>query len=218
MSDILDEGTGLILNEDGGVYGSTYTAVYAGASLLDESLSFIPSAGAGVELPYASAGRANDDTTLANDIQITRPGGTLQEATAPGSIATYLFPRTYDRSDVLLLSDAESLAYAQWVLYISETTEDRFETLTLLPGRDPPDLWPQALGRAIGDRIQIWRRPPGSTTITRDCFIRGMTHTFDASARTWQTDFTLQDANRYSGFLVLDSATSGLLDSQNLAY
>jgi hypothetical protein len=203
MPSILDEGTGFVLDESGG-------------NVLDESLLFSPVTLP--ELPYASVSRANDDTTLANDIQITRNGGTLQEATAAASVATYLFPRTYARSDVLLLSDTEAKAYAQWVLYISKTTEDRFETLTLLPKRDPQDLWPQVLGREIGDRIQIWRRPPGSTTITRDCFIRGMTHTFDAAAHTWQTDFTLQDANRYSGFMILDSTTSGLLDVDALAY
>ena len=104
----------------------------------------------GTQLPYQAAGRANDDTTLANDIQITRPGGTLQEAQDPASIAAYLFPRSYARSDVLLESDAEALLYAQWVLDVSLTGEDRFDTLTVTPLRDLR-LWPHVLGREIGE-------------------------------------------------------------------
>jgi hypothetical protein len=170
------------------------------------------------ELAYASVVRPDDDTMLANDIQATSVNGTLQEVTDATSIAQSLFPRTYQRTDLLLTTDAETLNWAQWVLAVSKDTEDRFDSLVLNPLRDPQDLWPQALGRDIGDRIQVWRRPPGGSVVARDEFVRGMQHDFDASAQSWQTQFTLQDATRYTGFLILDAVPQGQLDSGKLAY
>jgi Putative Ig domain len=175
---------------------------------------------AGTELTCAAIGRALDDTTLCNDAQITRVGGTLQEAENTGSQATYLFPRSYARTDVILQSDTEALAYAQWIVYLSATAEDRFDTLTIDPVADPANLFPQVLSREIGDRILVYRRPQNSgTTISKPCFIRGITHTIDVAAGTWQTVWDLQDATRYAGFLILDDATLGKLSAGNrLAY
>jgi hypothetical protein len=155
---------------------------------------------------------------LCNDAQITREGGTLQEATDAPSEATFIFPRTYAADGLLMTSDAEALTYAQFIVYASKGAETRFDTLTVNPQRDPANLWPQALGRKIGDRITVTRRPPGmASPITRDCFIRGIAHDFDFSAQTWQTTWTLQDASRYA-FLTLDNATLGKLGSNALAF
>ena len=171
---------------------------------------------AGTELAFASVGRADDDTTLANDVQATNATiGTLQEVTDNASVATFLFPRTYARTDLILTTDSDAQYWAQGILQVSKHGEDRFETLTVDPQADPVNLWPQVLGREYGDRIQVWRRPPGAGTITRDVLIRGMVHTFDASTSAWSTVWTLQDATRFTGFLILNSGT---LDSGMLAY
>ena len=55
-----------------------------------------------------------------------------------------------------------------------------------------------------------------ATPITRDCFIRGIYHTWNLDAG-WVTTWTLQAATRYS-FLTLDNATLGVLDSNALGY
>lgn len=170
------------------------------------------------ELAYRSVTRARDDTTIANDVQATRVGGTLQEAFDQASVNKYLFPRTYQRTDLILTSDATALQWAQWVLYTARNDEDRFDQLVIYPMRDPANLWPQALGRQVGDRITITRRPPGGFTVTRDCFIRGIAHAFDVSAGTWATTWTLQDASKYGAFLTLDNATLGQLDANAVAY
>ncbi len=115
--------------------------------------------GTAPELPYAMVARADDDTALANDIQAQSLGGTLQEVTDPASLTRYLFPRTYSRSDLILLSDADTAVWAQWVLFVSKTAENRFESLTVDPLAQPEDLWPQVLGRDFGDRIQVTKRP-----------------------------------------------------------
>lgn len=173
---------------------------------------------AGTEQAYYQVSRARDDTTLANDVQATRTGGTLQEVQDAASIAKYLFPRSYARSDLLLPDDTTTLNWAQWVLYVAKTDEDRFDQLVINPMRDPVNLWPQVLGREIGDRIQVWRRPPNVAPVVKDCFIRGISHAWDWSAGTWQTTWTLQDASRYGSFLTLDNATLGRLGSNALAF
>jgi hypothetical protein len=175
---------------------------------------------AGTELAYAAVGRADDDTTIGNDIQATRTnGGTLQEVTDAPSIAKYLFPRTYARSDLILQSDSDALNWAQWVLYIAKGGEDRIETLAVDPAADPYNLWPQVLGREIGDRIQVWTRPAGlASPVTKDCFIAGITHVWDSIASSWLTTWTLADASKFGSFLTLDNPVLGRLDNNALAF
>jgi hypothetical protein len=183
-------------------YTAAYSATYGGAT----------------GLPYVAVGRADDDTQLCNDAQITRDGGIMQEASDAASEAAFIFPRTYTADGLLMRTDAEALTYAQFIVYASKGGETRFDTLTINPQRAPGSLWPQVLGRKIGDRITISRQPPGmASPITRDCFIRGIAHDFDFTAHTWLTTWTLQDASRYS-FLTLDNAVTGKLDSNALAF
>lgn len=174
---------------------------------------------AGTELAYATVTRANDDTTIANDIQATITGGTLQEVKDTTSIQQYLFARSYARTDLILQSDSDASNWAQWVLYISKGGEDRFETLQVDPAADPYNLWPQVLGREIGDRIQVWHRPAGvASPITKDCFVAGITHTWDSVSSAWLTSWTLQSADKYGSFLTLDNTTLGRLDYNALAF
>ena len=171
---------------------------------------------AGTELPYAAVGRMTDDSTVANDVQATRLGGALQEATAPAG--NLRFTRSYARSDLILQTDPDALSWAQWVLGISKTAENRIESLTIDPQADPLNLWPQCLGREIGDRIQVWHRPASVAAFSRDCFITGITHAWDSGTAMWQTTWTLQDATRYGSWLTLDQPVLGQLDNNMLAW
>lgn len=173
---------------------------------------------AGTELAFAAVTRTIDDTTLANDVQATRVGGTLQEAQDAASITRYLFRRTYARTDLTMQNDSDAAVWAQWVLYISRNGTDRFETLQIDPQADPENLWPQVLGREIGDRIQIWHRPASvATPISKDCFVAGIAHTWDSVTSAWLTTWTLQDASNFgTGLFTLDDTTLGRLDSNFL--
>jgi hypothetical protein len=170
----------------------------------------------GTELYYSAVTRPATDLSLANDIQATRDGGAMQEVRDAASIARYLFARTYGRSDLILQTDAEALNWAQYVAYITAAGTPEFDAITTIPAADPDSLWPVVLGLEIGDRIQVWRRPPGmASPVTRDCLIRGITHVIEAG--TWEVTFSLQDASRYS-FLTLDDPILGRLDSNALAF
>lgn len=174
---------------------------------------------AGTELAYETVTRAYDDTTIGNDIQATRVGGTMQEAKDTASIIQYLFPRTYSRTDLLLQNDSDAAAWADWVLYVAKGGEDRFEQLQIDPQADPVNLWPQVLGREIGDRIQVWHRPAGvASPVTRDCFITGITHAWDSITSAWLTTWTLADATKYGSFLTLDNPVLGQLNNNALTW
>lgn len=166
------------------------------------------------ELPYFDLIPGNDDEGLANLVRIARAGGTQQEAEDSASQARYLI-RTYERTDLLMETDAEAGDYVDFVLYQSKDAERRFAELGIKPDRDPANLYPHAFGREIGDRIRITLRPEDGDPIVRDCFIRGIAH--EVTPSTWVTRFTLQSATKYA-FLVLDNADLGELDANALAF
>jgi hypothetical protein len=182
----------------GDVYMDEYTDVY------------------GFALPMQLLSRPDDDTTMANDIQAQIVGSSnQQEVKDAASIATYLFPRTYQRTDLILQTDAAALSWAEYVLYLAKDDEFRFDQVTIAPGVDPVNLFPQVLGRDLGDRIQIWKQPPDVAAYSKEVFIRGISH--DWTPLFWQTTWGTQNAARYS-FLTLNSPVLGVLDSNALAW
>lgn len=217
-------------NSSGWTQQSYTTTAVAGASSAVIIASMITTAGAGEihyvddvtavlpELPLAAVGRALDDTTIANDVQATRVGGTLQEVSNAASEAKYLFPRTYTRDDLILQTDTDALSWASWVLSVSLSAEDRFDSVSIDPAAQPYDLWPQVLGRDMGHRITAVKRPLNVGAVTRDGFISGITHAADFSAPSWLTTWTLQDAVKYSSFVILGDPVHGKLDANSLAF
>jgi hypothetical protein len=168
------------------------------------------------ELPYEDVTIDYDDTQLANLVRITRVGGATQTTQDVASQGQYLI-HTYDRDDLIVQTDTDAANIAGWLAYQSAQPELRFATLTINPRRDPDRLYPQVLGREVGDRIAVVLRPPGGGTVTRDVFIRGITHDVDAHSLTWRTTFALQSATKYA-FGMWDSNTLGLWDESAFAF
>ncbi len=170
--------------------------------------------GGGAELAYEAVEVAYDDAAMANRARISRLGSTEQQKDDAASQSLYLV-RTVKRTGLLMQTDGEAADYAGFLVYVASQPELRFATMTLFPREDPANLWPQVLGRVIGDRVTITRRPPGGgAAITRDAFIQGIQHDMGVE---WRTTFTLQSATQY-GFLILDNAAVGKLDTNVLAY
>lgn len=169
--------------------------------------------GGGSELPYYGLGIEYDDATLANLVNVTRVGGTVQTAQDTVSQGLYL-TRSFERSDLLLETDTAAADYAGFIAALSKDPELRFETITIRPQADEANLFPEVLGREIGDRITIKLRPPGGgAVISRDVFIRGIQHS--GSPLSWQTTWTLQSATRYDGFFIIGV---GRLDQNALGF
>ena len=180
---------------------------------------------AGTELDCAVMTRPDDDTTMANDIQATIVGSSnMQEVIDAASVSRFLFPRTYSRTDLVLQTDADALNWANYIAGLAAGDEFRFDQITITPMTDPGDLWPQALGRDYGDRIQVWRRPPGTGSSSEDLFIRGVEHHWDGTSQPlwWETVWTTQRAFRFTGsggdVMILGDAVLGILGTNVLGF
>lgn len=162
--------------------------------------------GGGGELPYKDGGLqlAYDHDTLINKVVATRAGGSEQVVEDVASQDEFLIRGYTPPSELILETDPATADWAGFVLSISSQPELRFTEVTIWPRVDPDNLYPQVLGRQIGDRITIRRRPPGGgPMIERDVFIRGIRHV--VTPDNWITTWTLQSATRYA-FFVLDTS------------
>ena len=183
--------------------------------------------------PFATVEVKYDDELVGNVIRVSRKNttaaagdvliGTTVTVSNPESQslfgARYLdrelpIPSTVG-SDTTYGTD-QAKGIAGFLASIYATPELRPSSITLSPQRDEDDLFPQALGRAILERITVKFQVPGSGTLEKDCFIDGVSH--DITPESWSTTFDLKSATQYTGFFILDNATFGLLDTNKLAF
>lgn len=164
--------------------------------------------GGGSELPYVDLVPSFDDSNIYNDIHITRAGGTEQVAQDATSQARY-FKRSLTKTGLLITTDNEANDAANWLLGQYKDVALRFKRMTIA-GPMNDSLWTQVLGRDISHRITVIRRPPGSGTITQDCFIEGVEHTI--SREDWLTSWDLSPASSQA-YWVLDDPILSILDS-----
>jgi hypothetical protein len=170
------------------------------------------------ELPYFGIQPSYDDEQLVNYARITRANGGVEQVSQDATSMNNYLTHSHEASDLLMQADTVAKDYGSYVVYMSKDPEYRFESLTINPLTDPTNLFPQVLGRRIGDRITVRRRPPGGgSLIERDVFIVGVNHDVDFRAATWITTWQLQSATRFS-FMILDNPTLGKLDQNALTF
>ena len=175
------------------------------------------------ELEFSACSQPVNDELIRNAAQVTRVGGTAQVAGSDASQTQFL-KRTFNRTDLIVTTDAEAGEYARWIIRQFADQDKRVEQITLDPDgidtvSDPTaDLWPQVVGRQIGDRITVRRRPLGGTMFETECWIEGVSHDIaPIETGKWVTKFDLSDATRSAAF-VLDHTDLGQLDQLVLAY
>lgn len=169
------------------------------------------------ELPWLKLSSSYDDSAIWNETRITRTGGVEQVATDAASQAAY-FTRTLTKT-LPLLTDAEALYLAQWLIGLYSLPVFRFTSITL-DGLMDDALWPYILGLVISQRITVTQRPPPiGVAITQDCYIEAVA--FDVAQDRFQVTFGLSSAAALAGssFWILQDAVYGVLDSTTkLAY
>lgn len=173
-------------------------------------------AGAG-EIHYVGMpGLSYDRDQLTNLVTASRNSDTPvdQVADDPASRERYR-DHAYSQSGLLLQTDEEVLDWAKYVVRTDSTPELRFTEITLDGRLDSDLVVPQALGRRIGDRITIVRRPPGVFD-SREVIVRSIAHTWSPPDQ-WKTTWSLQAADRLS-FFVLGDDLRGRLDYNALTY
>ena len=168
--------------------------------------------GTGIE--YFNAVWLLNDVLVYNSAQITRTGGTTQNAINQASIDKY-FVHSYNQQDLLMETDAIALDYAQAYVASRAETSTRCDAITLDLYTDNYNAGIIAgLGLEFFDPVTITTTQPGSSALTKTLQVFGVAHSI--TPNSWKTQFTTLEPI-IDGF-ILDSTLYGILDTSVLAY
>jgi hypothetical protein len=165
------------------------------------------------ELVYSNLTLAYDDNTLFNDIHVTRVGG-IEQVSGDTAFQAAYFLRTLTFTNTLQISDSNALSLAGYLLDTYKQPFLEVIGMDLDGTADPTNLWPQILGREIGDLITVRRRPPGGgAMIQQVSMIQGIQVSYTAEGGNWLATWQLTAAVTKTPYWVLGDAVSGLLGS-----
>jgi len=168
----------------------------------------------GTDISYTNAVVALDDTTLINDVTITRLNGTAQNAFDQDSINKF-FLHSGKRSDLLIQTDAEALDQAQGILATRKDPEVRIDSIQLNLYDDFNPNKPLAgVNIELLDGITVTKTTPGFTSVVQSSLVNAIHH--DITRSSWMT--TLYTTEPLLAGFVLDSDVSGILGEDVLSY
>jgi len=202
-------------------YGSFYvdasgSFVFQDRALTSSSVAATPTVftdDGSAGLLYFDAAWVLNDVLVYNQANITRSGGTTQQATDSASIAKY-FLHSYTQTDLLMETDAVALDYARAYVASRAETSVRCDAIVL-------DLYTEnydagiaaALGLDYFDPITVTTTQPGSTTLTKTLQIFGVAMTINPNK--WRVTFTTLEPIIDSFILDTDY---GILGTNTLSY
>lgn len=162
---------------------------------------------AGGEVPYASVDLDYDDAYLWNEARVTRTGGTEQSYQDATSKADH-FLRTLRRS-VLAETDTEASAMAGYLVNRYKEPGVRISALELEPYYPDGRVWPQLLGRELGDVVTVRHRPlGGGSALEQVSVIESIKGAWEAEANRWRASWTLSPADT-AGYWILGESLLG---------
>lgn len=184
---------------------STSTSVAATPTVFDDT---------GVGIQYANAQWVLDDRLVYNSANVTRRGGTLQNASNAGSIALY-FLHSADYTDLMMETDAEALNFARAYVASRQATSVRCDALTL-------DLYTAsydagitaALSLDFFDPVTITTTQPGASTLSKTEQVFGVEHSITPAS--WRTTFTTLEP--VIDAAIFGDATYGVFGTSVFAY
>jgi hypothetical protein len=141
----------------------------------------------GTDLPYLDLVPDYSDSFLVNEWNVTRDGGLTQTASDATSIDIN-FKRPQSLSGLPIRQDSDALNIATALLLKTKNPMYRVLTLSL----DTSDLTvaAAALSRDLGDRIRVFRTPPGGgSRIDQTLWIQKITIEGDNSTVPWRIQF-----------------------------
>ena len=143
------------------------------------------------ELGYTQIELSFEDLRISNDIRVTMLGGTEQVATDTTSADAY-GTRSLQRPSLLMPTDAEALAQAQYLLARYKTPVMRCKQIVIRPNSDPTNLYPKVLSYDISTRLTI---KLAQASLDKDYHIEGINHDWDVQdAAGLKTSWMLTDA------------------------
>jgi hypothetical protein len=168
----------------------------------------------GTDIGYSNAVWRLDDTLVFNQANVSRTGGTVQNATNAASVEKY-FAHTYNIQNLLMQTDAVALDYARAYVASRAETSVRCDAIEL-------DLYTDnyntgiiaALDLDFFDPVTVTTNQPGSSTLTKTLQVFGVAH--NVTPNKWRTTFTTLEPV-IDGF-ILNSTEYGVLDTSVLSY
>ena len=164
----------------------------------------------GTEIAYQDIDVNFDETELANEVTFTRLSGQPQTVSDSASIDEY-FVRSYNRSGLMMETNALALARANQVLGYRKQPRIRIDSFTLDMSSDTSRVEP-GLALEIGDPVIVTRRMAGTSDLTVRLSIQG--HRSDITPDRWTTTFTT--AYPLSTAFILGSTEFGILGTNTL--
>ena len=143
------------------------------------------------EVGYRAVTFDDGDTVIRNRATISRLNGVAKTSEDTASVNEFgRFDYTLD--GLLHTFDAQSEQYAEFIVFEYHEPRRRVLSLTLGPAAPEAatDLYPQMLGRELGEAVVVRNRPPGGgDPFEQTCVIEGIAHAGDpkglARSTTW---------------------------------
>lgn len=167
------------------------------------------------ELPWVGKlGISYSKDGMINLVRASRDGGTTVFESSDEESRSRYGDKSPGLFDLPLSTDTQVQTWVDYVRARDSQPKFVFTDVTIDVRADETSLYPQVLTRDFGDRIAVVRRPPGVSADTREAWIRGIHHSFEAPTQ-WQTRWELEPASTDSPFF-LNDAVRGLLDNNVL--
>lgn len=159
-----------------------------------------------------------DVEKVANEVIVTREGGTAQTATDDASITQYL--RRSLSLNLLLVSDVDAADRAAYEVALRHEPRLEFTSLTAMP-QAQDDAWPHLLALELSDMVTVEWAPDTiadlpAETIERDVFVESIAHA--ATPSGWTVTVQLSPGDIFGQFFELGVAELGSDASAVLAY
>jgi len=204
-------------------YGSLYidasgNMVFQDRLFTESSVAATPTVFAdnGTGIPYSQIKWLFDDTQVYNSASITRIGGTAQTAENASSIALY-FKHSYNRTDLIMETDAVALQYAQAYVASRQATTIRCDAISLDLNTTSTAGVTAALQLDYFDPITVKSTQPaasGTSTLDKTLQIFGVSHA--VTPNTWVTTFTTLEP--IIDAFIIGSSQYGILGTSVLSY
>ena len=184
----------------------------AAASTIGATPTVFSDAGGGIN--YFDAVWTLNDVLIYNQANITRTGGSLQQASNADSIAKY-FLHSYTQTGLLMETDAAALDYGRTYVASRAQTSVRCDALLLdLYTNDYAAGIVAALDLDFFDPITITTTQPGATSLVKTLQIFGVA--MDIAPNKWRVTFTTLEP--ILDAFILNNVDYGVLGTSSLSY
>ena len=206
---------------------SEYGAIYIDASgnmvfqdraFTSSSIEATPTVFAddGSGIPYSQVKFLFNDDLVYNSGSVTRIGGTAQTAENASSIALY-FKHSYNRTDLIMQTDAVALDYVRAYIASRQATAVRTDMLSIDLNTTSTAGVTAALELDYFDPITVKSTQPaaiGTSTLDKTLQIFGVSH--NVTPNTWVTTFTTLEP--IIDAFIIGSSQYGILGTSVLSY